>query len=179
VARLAQTSAGTNIRVTRLRARQTVILVLPRLNPSILQRRVGELGIKVGYRFVRVDNRFERRSNLLLVQQVPVDRREEWVGLQLVGAVSGAKSVEGVSVEQLTVRLPTRYFNTKLTPLTNCLPSSPITACQLEPSQSFQPQHTMLGEANLAVANQSVHLLSVLRVEWTPAAAHLKEQDTQ
>jgi serine/threonine protein kinase len=31
----------------------------------------------------------------------------------------------------------------------------------------------MLGEANLAVANQSVHLLSVLRVEWTPAAAHL------
>jgi hypothetical protein len=37
----------------------------------------------------------------------------------------------------------------------------------------------MLWEANLAVADQPVHLLRLLSVERTPSAAHLEEQYTQ
>ena len=34
-------------------------------------------------------------------------------------------------------------------------------------------------ELDLAKANIAVHLLRVLGVEWTPAAAHFKQQDTK
>lgn len=80
-------------------AHAIVLVNLPGHDASVLQRRVGELWVKVGNRLVRVDNGLEGGRDLLPVEQVPVDGREEGVFFQLIGASLRSKTILRVSVE--------------------------------------------------------------------------------
>lgn len=82
-----------------------VVFVLVHVDARVLECRVGELGVKVGNTLIRVDNGLERRRDLLLVEQVPVNRLEERVLLELGRTALGAKTVLRVAVEQTLDKL--------------------------------------------------------------------------
>lgn len=63
---------------------------------------LGEFGVKVCDRFVRVDIRFERGRDRSLGEQLPVNVLEEGVLLQLSRIPSRSETVFRVSVEELT-----------------------------------------------------------------------------
>ena len=62
---------------------------------------LGEFGVKVGDRLVRVDVGLERRRHGSLSEQVPVDRLEERMLLQFGGVSLCTETVLRVSVQEL------------------------------------------------------------------------------
>ena len=119
--------------------RRVVVVPLDVVRRLVEQVGLGELGVKVGDRLVRVDVGLERRRDLALGEEVPVDRLEEGVLLELGGVALRTEAVLRVAVEELRLRGeesvwagreegPSRGARERgRTPLTNCLPSSPMT----------------------------------------------------
>lgn len=62
---------------------------------------LGELGVKVGDRLVRVDKRLERRGDLARFEGDPVDRFEERVLFELFGVALRAEPVSRIPVQKL------------------------------------------------------------------------------
>ena len=178
MARTRQASAGADIAVpARLRADEVVFL-LPRLDARVLQGRVGEFRVEVRDGLVGIDDGLEGRRDLFLVEEVPVDRGEEGVVFQFIRPTGRAESVHRVTVEQLIVSLRDSSMRIDAThALDELLAVVTDHCCQLYAAR-FSIR-TMLWEPDFAVANQAVHLLSLLGVEWTPSTAHLEEQDTE
>lgn len=81
--------------------RGVVVVPLDVVWRLVKQVGLGELGVKVGDRLVRVDVGLERRRDLTLGEEVPVDRLEEGVLLELCGVALGAEAVLRVAVQEL------------------------------------------------------------------------------
>lgn len=104
-ARVTQTTARAEVRVLAIDTRAQHAVVIGDGRAGLLKRGIGELGVKVGDGFVRVDDRLEGRSDLFTVEEIPVNVAKERVFLEFGSAVAGTQTVLRVAIEQLHVSL--------------------------------------------------------------------------